>query len=313
VGLTIILLSIQNGRESMKLFPKLLSSLLVFMLAAQVIAEGETTTAANNLLDETPEQGVQRRKLRRKDLNESVKDYQPVSIPDPELDVNNFSYVRNFGASGRGEFLNVSFDLANKTTRAKEYLVYVLAAYENEVPVGYPSSWRKKDPQRNIFLVPFQKLSPEPLDEKVVLGDKATAEREGLRYKSVFNQAPLREFENEPTLEGYDHYLIKNPDKALKVKVYGYEAPLKSEQILSNLEVKKEETDRDVQYATENHTYTVQNNKYFTTVTTHHFSKFRENYLLFNRALILVFDPSRPASRKLVYRSLQKIDVIKHK
>lgn len=297
----------------MKLFPKLLSSLLVLLLASQVIAEGETKTAANNLLDETPEQGVERRKSRRKDLNESVKDYQPVSIPDPELDVKNFSFVRNFGASGRGEFLNVTFDLVNKTDRPKEYQVYVLAAYENEVPVAYPSTWRKKDPQRNIYLTPFQKLSPEPIDEKVVLGDKAAAEREGLKYKSVFNQVPLREFENEPTLEGYDHYLIKNPDKALKVKIFGYEAPPKSEQIATNLETKKEELDRDVHYATENHTYTVQNNKYFTTVTTHHFSKFRENYLFFNRVLILVFDPSRPASRKLVYRSLQKIEVIKHK
>ena len=293
----------------MKLFPRIVSSALVLLLASQLYAEGESTA----LLNETPEQGVTRRKERRKSLIDSAKEVQAVSISDPDIKVNNVSFVRNFASSGRGEFLNVTFDIINNTVKTKDYQVYVMAMYEREAPVAYPSIWRKTDPQKNIFLVPFQKLSPEPIDEKVVLGEKASNDREALKYKSVFNQVPLREFENEPTLEGYDHYLIKNPDKALKIKVYGDEAPPKNEHILSNIEVKKEERDRDVNYATEGHTYTIQNDKFTTTVTTHHFSKFRTDYLFFNRVLLLIFDPTRPADRKLVYRSLMKFDSISHR
>jgi len=293
----------------MKLFPRIVSYMLVSALAFPIIAEGEK----NPLLDETPEQAVTRRKDRRKVLNESVKDIQAVITPDPDLDIETFSLLRNYAASGRGEFLNVSFNLINKTNKAKEYQIYVLAGYEMDAPVPYPSKWRKADPQANIHLLRFQKLAPEPIEDKVVLGDKATEERDNLRYRSVYNSLPLREFENELTLEGYDHYLVKNPDKALKVKVYGDEAPPKAEQVVSNIEYKKDETDRDVNYSVENQTYTVQTTKFRTTLTTHHYSQFREDYKFFNRVLVLIFDPSRPAPKKLVYRKLLKFESIQHK
>jgi len=293
----------------MKLFPRIVSYLLVSVLAFPILAEGEKAAPA----DETPEQAVTRRKERRKVLIEAAKDIQAVVTPDPDLTVNNFSLLKNYAASGRGEFLNVSFNLVNKTNKTKEYQIYVLAGWEEDEKVAYPSRWRKGDPQIGIHLLRFQKLSPEPIDDKVVLGDKAFEERENLRYKAQINELPLRDYDNELTFEGYDHYLIKNQDKALKLKVYGDEAPPKSEQILSNIEYKKEEIDRDVNYSTEKHTYTIQSTKFNTTLTTHHYSQYREDYKFFNKVLVLIFDPTRPAAKKLVFRKLLNFDSIKQK
>ena len=294
----------------MKLFPRLVSSLLVLLLASQLMAEGETTATAAAPSDETPDQAVTRRKDRRKVLNESLKDQQSLPTEDPNLEVRNTNYLKTYASSGRGEFLNVTFDLINKSEKTKEYLVYVLALHEAVVPVPYPSNWRADDPQKNIKIIKFQKLSPELLEDKIVIGEKTTADMANLKYKSVLNQSLNRL--DEPGLDNFINYLIKNPDKALKVKVFGNESPAKSEYITSNLSTLKEERDRDVNYATENHTWTIQNNKFTTTVTTHHFSLYRNDYLFFNKILVLVFDPSRP-NQKLVYRSLQTLNGLNFK
>jgi len=294
----------------MKLFPRLVSSLLVLLLASQLMAEGETTATAAAPSDETPDQAVTRRKDRRKVLNESLKDQQSLPTEDSNLEVKNINYLKTYASSGRGEFLNVTFDLINKSEKTKEYLVYVLALHEAVVPVPYPSNWRADDPQKNIKIIKFQKLSPELLEDKTVIGEKTTADMANLKYKSVLNQSLNRL--DEPGLDNFINYLIKNPDKALKVKVFGNESPAKSEYITSNLSTLKEERDRDVNYATENHTWTIQNNKFTTTVTTHHFSLYRNDYLFFNKILVLVFDPSRP-NQKLVYRSLQTLNGLNFK
>ncbi len=294
----------------MKLFPRLVSSLLVLLLASQLMAEGETTATAAAPPDETPDQAVTRRKDRRKVLNESLKDQQSLPTEDSNLEVKNINYLKTYASSGRGEFLNVTFDLINKSEKTKEYLVYVLALHEAVVPVPYPSNWRADDPQKNIKIIKFQKLSPELLEDKIVIGEKTTADMANLKYKSVLNQSLNRL--DEPGLDNFINYLIKNPDKALKVKVFGNESPAKSEYITSNLSTLKEERDRDVNYATENHTWTIQNNKFTTTVTTHHFSLYRNDYLFFNKILVLVFDPSRP-NQKLVYRSLQTLNGLNFK
>ncbi|NBU96916.1 MAG: hypothetical protein EBS19_01675 [Spirochaetia bacterium] len=294
----------------MKLFPRLVSSLLVLLLASQLMAEGETTATAAAPPDETPDQAVTRRKDRRKVLNESLKDQQALPTEDPNLEVRNINYLKNYASSGRGEFLNVTFDLINKSEKTKEYLVYVLALHEAVVPVPYPSNWRADDPQKNIKIIKFQKLSPELLEDKTVIGEKTTTDMANLKYKSILNESLNRL--DEPTLDNFINYLIKNPDKALKVKVFGNESPTKAEYITSNLSTLKEERDRDVNYATENHTWTIQNNKFKTTVTTHHFSLYRNDYLFFNKILVLVFDPSRP-NQKLVYRSLQTLNGLNFK
>jgi hypothetical protein len=78
------------------------------------------------------------------------------------------------------------------------------------------------------------------------------------------------------------------------------------------LEVKNDELARDVNYGSEKQTFTVQNNKFFTTVTTHHFSLYRPDFLFYNKVVILVFDLERPRN-KLIFRSVKNIGKIKMK
>ncbi|MCB1140856.1 MAG: hypothetical protein H7A24_07110 [Leptospiraceae bacterium] len=284
-----------------------LSTLLVLILASHLYAEGEQpaenkSTAAPQ--EETTEQAEARKKARRKEIYETTKDLQVLPTPDPLLKVKNINYLRNYASSGRGEFLNISFDLDYTGQETKEYLVYVLALNEEIAEVPYESKWRSKDPQKNIKLIRFQKLSPEPIEPKAVLGEKSAQDYDNLKMASILNNTLNREF--EPTLEQYVDYLTKNPDKALKVKVYGDEAPAPAESNLSNIEVKQDERDRDVNYATDNHTYSILASKFKTVVTTHHFSKYRNDFRFFNKVVVLVFDPSRP-NQKLIHRSIQSI------
>jgi hypothetical protein len=287
-----------------------LSTLLVLILASQIFAEGENVASNSAPPEETAEQGVTRRKERRKELYSTTLEYQALPTPDPLLSVGPVNYLRNYASSGRGEFLNISFDLKYSGQQTKEYLVYVMALNEQEVPVPYPAKWRGNDPQKNIKKVFFQKLSPELLDEKTVLGDKAFTDYENDKVRSVLNNTLLRE--SEPFLDSYINYLIKNPDKALKVKLYGDESPSNADFNLSNIEVSQDERSRDVNYSTEKHTYSIQASKFKTNVTTHHYSQYRNGYLFFNKVVILVFDPSRP-NNKLIHRSIQTIKNLKIK
>ena len=55
--------------------------------------------------------------------------------------------------------------------------------------------------------------------------------------------------------------------------------------------------------AVDSHTYTVFNSKYKTTVTTHHYSEFRNNFFFFNRVAVLIFNDKN----ELVYRNITDI------
>ncbi|MCX7999623.1 MAG: hypothetical protein N3A69_11840, partial [Leptospiraceae bacterium] len=193
--------------------------------------------------------------------------------------------------------------------------VYVLAVNESNIPIYYPSKWRPFDPQKGMKYIRFQKLSPDSewLKEEDVF--TAVTTPEVVKYnqekqKGAVLDGKLRRVASDPNMDDYIMYLTKNRDKALKVKVYGIQAPEDGTPLTTNRNVSEAEIKRDVNYEAEKQTYTVQNNKYFTTITTHHFSIYRPDYLFFNKVVILVFDLERPRNQ-LVFRSIQDIGNIK--
>lgn len=246
---------------------------------------------------------------------EYTKDYQALPTADPLLEVRNISFEKRIAPSARGEILDVQFNLYNQDVKTREYAVYVLAVHEADVPVYYPSKWRYNDPQKGMKYIRFQKLSPEPdwLKEEDVF--KAVSSEEVVKYhqerdKNAILDGTLRRVPNDPNLDDYIMYLIKNRDKALKVKVFGIQAPEDGTPLSTNRSVDEAELKRDVNYKADNQTYTVQNNKYFTTITTHHFSIYRPDYLFFNKVVILVFDLERPRNQ-LIFRSIHNIGNMK--
>ncbi len=294
---------------------KLLIYLMVLFLFYGVNANGQGGAPAKAAEKpvESPEERTKKLKEKVYKKAEYSQDYQALPTEDPMLEVKNISFLRRIASSARGEFLDVQFNLLNKDTKTKEYAVYVLAVHEVEVPVYYPSSWRPSDPQKNIRSVLFQSLSPELIKEEDVLSAVTSPELTQYiqeKQRDAILDGQLVRQKSEPNLDDYIMYLVKNRDKALKVKVYGNDAPPLQEVLTSNLSVKKEELDRDVNYESEKQTYTVQSNKHFTTVTTHHFSLYRPDFLFYNKVVILVFDLERPRNQ-LIFRSVKDIGRIK--
>ncbi|MCB1178513.1 MAG: hypothetical protein KDK36_13085 [Leptospiraceae bacterium] len=294
---------------------KLSLSFLVLFLVSQAFAEEAAKPAAKPATasksesakkEETPEEKTAKIKEKNAAKAKFVADVQSLPTSDPNLSVNKISFLRKIGASARGEFLDVQFNLYTKDIKTKEYGVYVLAVNENTAPVYYPTNWRPSDPQKNVKIIKFQALAPEPLkDDEVLNAVAGGGMSEYVKKKqedAILDGATLKTA-SDPNLDDYIAYLVKNQDKALKVKVFGHEAPKSEEVVISNLKIDQAEQDRDVNYATEGQTYTVQSNKYFTTITTHHFSIYRPEYSFFNKVIILIFDPERPRN-KMIYRGV---------
>jgi hypothetical protein len=309
--------------ESMNRIIRLTISLMVLFSFSGVSAQGgnppgkvaEKNVAAAESPKESPEDRAKKVREKQTKKAEFAKEYQALPSPDPLLEVKNISFQRKVGSSARGEFLDVQFNLVNKDIKTKEYAVYVLAVHEAEAPVYYPSNWRSSDPQKGVQSIRFQSLAPEALKEDDVLN--ATTSPEMTKYlqekqkNAILDGTTLKQ-STDPNLDDYVLFLTKNADKALKVKVYGNDSPSHKEALDSNLNVDNAELTRDVNYKSEQQTYTIQSNKFFTTVTTHHFSMYRPDYLFFNKVVILVFDNERPRN-KLIFRAVKDIGKIKMK
>jgi len=295
-----------------QLFPVLLLISLVSGIWSEEApkpAPAATTASAAPAKAESPEEATKRKMERRKEKASLLKDAQILPAEDPLLEVGKINLTRKIAGSARGEFLDVQFNLNNKDFKTKEYQVYVLAVNEGTVPVYYPSKWRPSDPQEGIYVVRHNALSPEPLKEGVVLGDKATKAAQDEMQNSILDGKLVKEIK-EPNLDDYISYLIKNSDKALKVKLFGDESPSKEDSLITNFKMDGAELNRDVNYMTEKHTYTVTATKYQTQINTHHYSLYRPDYKFFNKLVILVFDNARPRN-KLIYRSIQNIGNLK--
>lgn len=300
--------------ESMKRLIKYFISLSVLFAISGMYANGQSAEKEVSAND-SPELRAKIGHEKYVKKGEYTKDYQSLPTEDPLLEIRNISFQRRVAPSARGELLDVQFNLFNKDVKTKEYAVYVLAVNESNVPIYYPSNWRTNDPQKGMKYIRFQKLSPDPewLKEEDVF--TAVSTPEVVKYyqekdKNAVLEGTLRRVSTDPNLDDYLMYLTKNRDKALRVKVYGIQAPEDGTSLSTNRIVKEEELKRDVNYEAEKQTYTVQNNKYFTTITSHHFSIYRPDYLFFNKVVILVFDLERPKNQ-LIFRSIHNIGNMK--
>lgn len=307
-------------------------SLLILFFALELASEaapGSTTPAPTSAASNTsapakavdPEKAGEARKARRKDKAAELKEYQTIPIADPNLEIKGISYFRKVAASGRGEMLDVQFSLYNKDVlegkdkKDKEYSVFVLGLHETTAPVHYPSKWRKTDPKKNVKLIRFHTLvgaEGDQLKDAKFISDVALNQMASDKNAAMLDERSVAFHESEPTFEDYLYYLTRNPEKGLKVKVFGYNNPERDKYVVSNLKVDNAELAKDMNKEAEKHTYTIQYNKYLTTVTTHHFSLYRPDFLFYNKVVILVFDPDRPKN-KLIFRSIQDLGKIRLK
>ncbi len=291
----------------MRLFKNLIK-LLILLFAITVIAEEAKNTR--------PPADDKKAAPAKDETLALMKDYTPLPILDPSFTVRGVNFLRRAAHNGKGDVLDVQFNVENQEGGpSREYSFYVLAYHEAKNPVfnklAPPPEWRENDPNKKNTIIKYSVLVPNPLPNqdsakkvitptpKDVWGDASLKQKTD---KVDFNRSKGYEaLLGEPNLNEYMIYLAKNPDKSQKFQLAG-EAIDKP--TVSNYESSDAELKRDMNLTAVNmHTFTIFNAKYKTTISTHHYSEFRPNFVFFNRVAILIFDKDK----KLVYRTIQDI------
>ena len=239
----------------------------------------------------------------------------PIPVYDPRLQVKNVSFTRRHADNGKGEFLDVQIDITNLSTESVNYKTYILAIHEQDDMAKYDDpllpypTWRKTMPEKDKKVVLFSNLMPQNVSPKEIWGEelyqkklKEVEEKQLLGYKVQLE---------EPNMNEYIQYLLRTPDKALDFTLYGERGPVKEKVLVHNYIGQTEEEKKLQKHDTlGKHTYTVYNNKYNSSVISHHYAEYRPGYITFNKVVLMIFDPQRPKN-KLVYRKIIEIDKVK--
>jgi hypothetical protein len=252
------------------------------------------------------------------DSKVDYKTYNPLAVHDYRFDVNAVTFNKRYADNGRGQVLDVQIELKSNVREDVEYSVYVLAVNEtNSVePVSralapHPK-WRPVDPKKEKKIINFSDLMPQNVAAKEIWGEKQFNSRKADvdKRQNLGQRVKL----DDPTLEEYVLYLSKNPQKALKYKLYGEKGPQGPEKVfVSNYSpIKAEEDAVDVYESYNKHNYTVYQNKYKTTVFSHHYNQYRPNFYPYNKIVVLIFDPNRKENQ-LVYKIILDLGNLKVK
>lgn len=229
--------------------------------------------------------------------------YNPVSHYDIRFEVKNVNFVRRHAPNGRGEFLDVVFDINNHTGEDLDLILWVVASYqENAIDertrlyIPHPQ-WRTADPDKDRMLLHRIAVSPVQIDADQLWDedDPIYIEESRIRQRLASQAAaegpppPLH-----PPLRRYYDYIFSNPLDGLPIKVRGDTGPGQHETLESNyIPPTPEERKRRVHRTLDQHTYTVQHRSRSSTVRTHHFSEYGTNFVFFNNVAIFVFDAAR--------------------
>ncbi|MDF3819154.1 hypothetical protein P3G55_04555 [Leptospira sp. 96542] len=247
--------------------------------------------------------------------SQNSRELYPLSIYDSRIRMKNVSFVRRHADTGKGEFLDVMVELESRVSEDHEYAIYVLAAFEGDKTnpeerklIPFPA-WRKNDPEREARSLYFSNIMPTPFTAKEIWGEELFAkkkeETEKLHYQGFEAEMP------EPTFTEVVDYLCKNNAKALPFTLFGEMGPSKEKTVVYNYVAQTaEEKKRQVHETLPKHTYTIYNNKYRATITSHHYTQYRPNFKTFNKVAVLVFDTKKP-NNSLLFRRFYDIGDIK--
>ncbi len=229
--------------------------------------------------------------------------YDPLALIDPRFTVSHFNLDRRFSGNGRGEFLDVVFDLNNSTSKPVRLYVWVVAFYETDAVnerkrnwVPYPG-WRDRDYPAEENLVHHITITPQDIPDEIVWNvddpdwHKQTTIIERMR-NGLAGDVPYPDV--HPPFWKYLQFIIMNPTKGLEFTLYGDTSPTPDKIVQSNFpQPTPEEIKIGLHKNLFKHKYTLQHTRRKTIFRSHHYSGFRADYKFFNRVAILVFDADR--------------------
>ncbi len=232
-----------------------------------------------------------------------IEDYFPVSVEDPRIDINGISLDRRYSPDGRGEILDIFFNIDNNTSQRIDLLVWVIAYYETTAVdpterkiVPHPK-WRVYDPDKRTFLTRFIKITPQDIQPEKIWTP------EDPEYKHYYNV--VNRMKNAvgnlkiigdiyPPVWKYVSYIMKYPSQGLPVILYGDQGPTLDKLISTNyVPPTPEEKKTKIYKNIPNHTYTLEFNRRRTIVRSHHYSAYKADFNFYNMFRILIFDANK--------------------
>lgn len=229
-----------------------------------------------------------------------IKDFNPQPMSDPRIVVSNFSLDRRYAPDGKGEILDVYFDIYNNTSEPIELYGWVLAYNETNAVdpderrlVPYPT-WRVEDPDKRLFLNRYITVTPKNIPvEKIWNKDDPDYRRHMNaidRMRSIVgSMKPIGDV--YPPIWKYVAYISRNPAEGVHFKLFGDKGPAPHETVLTNyVPPTPEEKRTKVFKNVPAHTYTLELTRRKVIFRSHHYSAYRADFQFFNNVVIVLFD-----------------------
>lgn len=228
------------------------------------------------------------------------KDAMPLkggSLYDDRFGIENFSFYKKYASNGKGEILEMYFDLVNHTDNKMDFKVFIFGicernkvSKEREFKGGYPK-WRKRDFEKeahiihNFHSIPSidkEKVKEWAIDTRIRLNEKRDE-----KEKLSLNKEAMQE-NYDVKLIDYISYAEENIETGIDVTLRGNEESLET-----------------AKTSIGGSGYQMFQNPRKTTIISHLFSKFRKDYSYFNRIGLIIYDKEL---KKVVYRQFFRID-----
>jgi hypothetical protein len=232
-----------------------------------------------------------------------IQDYFPVSMEDPKISVTDVSVDRRFSPDGKGEILDIFFNIDNNTSERIDLFVWVIAYYETDAVekeerriVPYPT-WRVYDPDKRTYLTRFIKITPKdiPID-KIWNPEDPDYQKYHNVIKRMRNVVGNLKVIGDvyPPVWKYVSYIMRYPTQGVPTIMYGDLGPTPDKLLFTNfIPPTPEEKRTKIFKHIPDHTFTINYNRRRTIFRSHHYSDYRADYYFFNTFRILIFDANK--------------------
>ena len=232
-----------------------------------------------------------------------IQDYFPVSMEDPKISVTDVSVDRRFSPDGKGEILDIFFNIDNNTSERIDLFVWVIAYYETDAVekeerriVPYPT-WRVYDPDKRTYITRFIKITPKdiPID-KIWNPEDPDYQKYHNVIKRMRNVVGNLKVIGDvyPPVWKYVSYIMRYPTQGVPTIMYGDIGPTPDKLLFTNfIPPTPEEKRTKIFKHIPDHTFTINYNRRKTIFRSHHYSDYRADYYFFNTFRILIFDANK--------------------
>ncbi|MCS6984102.1 MAG: hypothetical protein NZM25_03100 [Leptospiraceae bacterium] len=211
------------------------------------------------------------------------------SVYDERFEVNNLFYRKKYAPSGRGEVLELSFDIENKVEYSIPLKLFIVGFYEKDLVdpqyrqrVEYPK-WRERDFEKEKFeIVQFDSLPR--LNQEEVSKWAAKNRGEELTETKSESDKKKRKYSYQKFLD-YISYIEAHPEMGIDVPLQGWE---------NSTTISKKEAN-----------YNIVSSALKTSVWAQLYARYRHDRKFFNHLGIILYDNE---DKKIAYRQFLKFN-----